>query len=90
MDSRGKAVGNHLLSDEYALPFTGRKNSDVVKGRIREGAPEVQLYDLRSDPRQEENVAPRHPEVVRKLAQVLAAYRREIPAGPELGWINLR
>jgi len=87
---QGKKPGAHLFSDEYALPFTGRKNSDVAKGRIHPDAPPAQLYDLESDPRQTTNVFHQHPAVVKGLDARLAEYRRAIPAGPRLGWINLK
>ena len=87
---QGKKVGAHLLSDEFAMPFTEQRNSDVVDGRIRAGAPRAQLYDLRRDPRQAHNVHDAHPDVVARLSATLAEYRAKIPERPRLGWINLR
>ena len=38
------------------MKFAGQKNSDVVDGKLRKDAPAAQLYDLRSDPSQGNNV----------------------------------
>ena len=86
---QGKGPGEHLFSDEYALPFTGRANSDVLDGRIRPDAPPAQLYHLGRDPQQTTNVFLQRPDVARELAALVAEYRRAIPPGPRLGWINL-
>jgi arylsulfatase A-like enzyme len=87
---QGKKVGSHLFAGAAALPFAGRANSDVVNGKIRKDAPPAQLYDLESDPHQEQNVYGKHPEVVRELEVLLNDYRRKIPRTKRLGWINLR
>lgn len=87
---QGKKVGNHLLSDEYALPFTGQRNSDVADGRIRADAPPAQLYDLDRDPGQARNVYAEHRAVAAELAAVVSGYRQAIPPGKPLGWINLK
>lgn len=39
----------------------------------------VELYDLARDPREEHNLAPMQPEVVRRLAEQLAAWRTTLP-----------
>ena len=87
---QGKKPGVHLFSDEYALPFTGRTNSDVVDGRIRSSAPPAQLYDLERDPHQTTNVSTQHPAMAAELAAVVAQYQRTIPKRARLGWINLK
>ncbi len=87
---QGKRPGVHLFSDEFTLPFTGRVNSDVADGRVRPDAPPAQLYDLDADPQQTMNLWESHPEVVAELAAVVEEYRRAIPEGKPVGWINLR
>jgi arylsulfatase A-like enzyme len=87
---QGRKVGDHLFSDEYALPFTGRANSDVAHGRVRAEAPAAQLYHLGRDPRQTTNLIEQEPDVAAQLAALLGSYRRKIPAGAPVGWINLR
>lgn len=87
---QGRKVGEHLFSDEYALPFTGRENSDVANGRVRAEAPGAQLYHLGRDPYQTTNLIAREPAVAAELQELLRSYRTHIPNGPPIGWINLR
>jgi len=87
---QGKKVGNHLLSDEFALPFTGQRNSDVANGRIRADAPPAQLYNLERDPGQANNVFAQHSEIVAELSEIVSRYRQAIPPGKPIGWINLK
>ena len=42
-----------------------------------DGSPEFELYDFRKDPLDRHDVAARHPDVVRKLAGLLAGWRRQ-------------
>lgn len=42
--------------------------------------PEFELYDIRSDPGDRQNVAPRHPEVVRKLSKLLKDWEKDAKA----------
>ncbi|MFK7770348.1 MAG: arylsulfatase [Mariniblastus sp.] len=54
----------------WSLPYgeLGFKNSDVDdKGQIKQGAPKVQLYNLRNDPNQSSNVAAAHAEKVKAM-----------------------
>lgn len=86
---QGREVGDHLLGGAATQPLTGMIHSDVVNGRIREGAPPAQLYHLKTDPRQQSNVHDVHPERVKEMAAELAEWRGRI-RGPRLGWINLK
>jgi len=86
---QGKRVGDHLLGGAATQPLTGMIHSDVVDGKIREGAPPAQLYNLKDDPRQQTNVHDQHPEVVKQMTGELAEWRQQIK-GPRLGWINLQ
>ncbi|MCG8586513.1 MAG: sulfatase-like hydrolase/transferase, partial [Pirellulales bacterium] len=87
---QGKRAGDHLFSDAAAIPFTERTNSDVKGGKLRAGAPRAQLYDLEVDPAQETNVFDKHPDKVKQLSATLEEYRKQIPPGKPLGWINLK
>ncbi len=87
---QGKRVGDHLLGGAAAQQLTGLVNSDVINSQIRPDAPPVQLYDLAADPRQTTNLAAQQPEVVERMLAELVAWRKQIPASPRLGWINLR
>lgn len=87
---QGKKPGSHLFGGVAALPFVGRRHSDVIDGKIRSDAPPGQLYDLTADRRQTTNVYAQRPKVVAELRSVLDGFVAEIPDGERLGWINLR
>ena len=87
---QGKKVGDHLFAGAATMPFTGRTHSDIVGGRLKRDAPTGQLYNLESDPTQQQNVYASHPEVVKKLDRVLQRYQQMIPTTKRLGWINLK
>ncbi len=85
-----KNIGDHCFGGAAVHQLTKQVNSDVVDGEIREDAPPAQLYDLKADPGQAQNVYNEYPEVVAELSAVLKIWRGQIPAGPRLGWINLK
>jgi arylsulfatase A-like enzyme len=87
---QGRKLGDHLLAGAAAHILTKQVNSDVANGKIREGSPPAQLYNLANDPYQAKNVHNAHPEVVTDLAAVLETWRKEIPASARLGWINIK
>ncbi len=87
---QGKRPGVHLFAGAAALPFANRVNSDVIDGKIRQGAPPGQLYDLQRDPQQTTNLFTEAPEKVKQLDEVLQQYRKQIPPVKRLGWINLK
>ncbi|GIW96762.1 MAG: iduronate-2-sulfatase [Pirellulaceae bacterium] len=45
------------------------------------GAPEYELYDYELDPGERRNLAADHPQVVQRLAQILASYPAPVPRG---------
>ena len=87
---QGKKPGDHLLAGPAALKFGGRVNSDVENGAVRPGAPIAQLYNLKTDPYQANNVFEQNPEIVLQLEKTLQAYRDQIPPIAPIGWINLK
>ena len=87
---RQKNVGDHCFGGAAVFPFTGQANSDFVDGRLKNGAPPAQLYDLEKDPRQAANVHGEHPRVVAELAAILQSYRERIGPGKPVGWIDRR
>jgi len=42
----------------------------------------VELYDIPNDPTEVDNLADRHPEVVRRLSEQLLTWQKTLPAGP--------
>lgn len=64
-------VGSHTFGGPGAFPFTGQANSDIENGRIKEGAPPAQLYDLEADPTQKTNLYNERPDVVEELKALL-------------------
>ncbi len=53
--------------------WTAPRNEDAVK----KGLPEVQLYDLSTDSKEEKNVQAEHPDVVKCLTALLEKYKEE-------------
>lgn len=71
----GSKPAHHAWGGPAAAAFAGSVNSDLQNGKIRKDAPPAQLYDLQNDPAQTTNVYRQHPEVVREMQILLAAYR---------------
>ena len=66
-------VGTHGFGGHAALHFAGQTNSDMAHGRVKPDAPKAQLYNLKSDPYQAENVIEQNPEIANRLKRRLAA-----------------
>ncbi len=70
----GGGFGNGLTG----IKNTDNINSDITSdGRIKPGSPPSQLYNLKSDPRQQTNVIREHPEIAGKLKTKLDEVRNE-------------
>lgn len=67
----GTEIGDHDFGGAAAHKLTQQVNSDIRDGRIRPGAPEVQLYDLESDPAQTKNIAEENSQKVEELQSLL-------------------
>jgi len=81
-------VGSHTLGGAAATKLTKQVNSDIVDGKIKTDAPPKQLYNIKEDPYQTENVYAQHPEIAKELDTILQRYRADIGPYPELGWIH--
>ena len=66
--------GAHAFGGPAAITYAGYSNSDIENGRIKTGAPPAQLYDLKSDLKQTQNLYHEHPHIVKELAALLATY----------------
>lgn len=62
-------VGAHEFGGPAAHLFTNHINSDIEDGKIKETAPDGQLYDLEKDPLQKQNVYNNFPEVVEAMKE---------------------
>ncbi|BDS05852.1 hypothetical protein NT6N_08920 [Oceaniferula spumae] len=69
--------GSHGFGGPAAIKFSGRKNSNIVNGKLKKDIPPAQLYDLEKDPNQTTNVYNTHPEVVKELSAILETYQSE-------------
>lgn len=68
-------IGDHGFGGPAAFPFTGNKNSDIQDGKIKSDAPKAQLYNLKRDPRQWNNVIQEFPHVAKELKEELERIR---------------
>jgi arylsulfatase A-like enzyme len=62
------------LGGPGAIEFSGRKNSDIENGKIKEDAPPAQLYNLEEDVEETTNVYNQYPEVVKEMEAILETY----------------
>jgi len=67
--------GTHAAGGPACASYVGNVNSDIENGRIKKGAPRVQLYDLEADVNQTRNVVNDFPEVAKEMAALLAETR---------------
>ena len=73
---QSKKVGDHGFGGPFAMSFVGNRNSDVENNRLKPGAPREQLYNLRNDPRQQENVIRRFPKKHAEMKARLAEFMK--------------
>lgn len=68
--------GAHAFGGPAAITYAGYTNSDIDKnGKIKQDAPPAQLYNLKDDPRQTQNLYLTHPEKVEEMRELLESYR---------------
>ena len=68
-------LGTHGFGGFPAVDFAGQKNSDMENGNIKPEAPKEQLYNLRKDFRQTNNVIRDHPEIAEAMKRHLDEIR---------------
>ena len=68
-------LGTHGFGGFPAVDFAGQKNSDMENGNIKPEAPKEQLYNLRKDFRQTNNVIRDHPEIAEAMKRRLDEIR---------------
>ncbi|TWT87079.1 sulfatase-like hydrolase/transferase [Neorhodopirellula pilleata] len=74
----GTKPGGHGFAGPAAASYIGRRNSDIVNGNIRPGAPPAQLYDLQADVNETKNLYDEYPDVVKELRTILQDARSSI------------
>lgn len=74
--------GQNSLSNEAAIGHTGQVNSDFVDGKLREDAPEAQLYNLKTDPYQTTNVISENSEIADMLSAKLTEIKESSHTRP--------
>jgi len=65
---------SHATGGIEAIEFSGRKNSDIENGKIKEGAAPAQLYNLETDLAQTENLYKQYPEIAKEMEAILETY----------------
>ena len=76
ISGRGDGGFSNDRGGPRSVALSGRPNSDITpEGRIRNGAPDEQLYDLESDPSQQANVIQEHPEQAGRMRERLRELR---------------
>lgn len=64
---RGSQPKHHAWGGPAGVAFVGGKNSDMENGKLKEDAPMAQLYDLKTDPNQTQNLFDQYPDVAAKM-----------------------
>lgn len=72
---KGSKPNQHAWGGAAVTTLVGTPNSDIVKGKIKKGAPKGQLYDLEADMNQTKNLYNDYPEVVQQMAALLKEYK---------------
>ena len=69
---KAEQLGDHAFGGPAATAFTGRPNSDIEAGNLKNDAPPDQLYNLKDDPYQTTNLHDQLPAKVQELQSLLA------------------
>ncbi len=80
----------HGLGGPAALQFTGEVNSDIVDGHFKTDAPNEQLYNLASDPRETKNVVREHPEIATRMKVRLEQLGKNSPREPQINNFDVK
>lgn len=77
----GSKPSQHAWGGAAVATLVNTPNSDIENGKIKKDAPPAQLYDLRADPNQTQNLYSQFPEVVQQMAAELKPLRPKAQAG---------
>jgi arylsulfatase A-like enzyme len=67
----GKKIGEHTLGGPAAHKLTKQENSEIINNKLREDASLAQLYNLKIDPYQKQNLYEQYPEIVDEMKTLL-------------------
>ena len=70
----GSRPNDHAWGGPPAAEFAGSVNSDIESGKIKQGAPPSQLYDLENDLPQRNNLCREYPELAKQMEELLNSY----------------
>ena len=74
----GSKPEDHAWGGYPAAAFAKSKNSDMKNGKLKEEAPPAQLYDLKADINQTNNVYDEHPKIVERMSKRLEELRSHL------------
>lgn len=74
---RGSKPEQHAWGGAAVTTLVGTPNSDIEDGKIQEGAPPAQLYNLEADVNQTKNVYYDYPEVTQEMAAAIKNARQD-------------
>jgi len=60
------------------VALVGGENSDIENGRFKKDAPKAQLYDIKNDPNQTQNVIFSNPEIAAEMKAELTTKLKAI------------
>ena len=83
-------IGEHHVGGAISVLYTGKENNDIINGKYRKNAPQEQLYNLKIDPYQSQNIVNENPEIAKELAAIVEAEYARVPDTKRIGWINIR
>ncbi len=67
----GTTIGEHTLGSVPGTLLTHQTNSDIEYGKIKDNAPQAQLYDLEKDPFQQDNLYNKNKAKAKELKELL-------------------
>ena len=79
----GKYRGLHDFGGASATVFTHEENSDIANGKIKDNAPPAQLYNVKKDVTEKQNVYNEHPDIVKEMAKEIDSIRNSKRTRPE-------
>ena len=93
-----EAVVHHSISGRFAIrrgnwklvlcPGSGGWSSPNDNEALKQGLPEIQLYDMAADIGEQNNLAEEYPEIVKQLRERMEELDAEITANARSPWVK--